>query len=473
MRTEQDNIGKMSILGKALYGIHAARARENFPYADPFHIEWYQATGLIKKAFYITYSRFSKAIQEHRPQSGFPLIANELIIKMTAAAGEVAEGKWYSHFIVPATQGGAGTSINMNINEIIANRALRLMGYEPGNTNIVDPIEHANIYQSTNDVMPSALKIASMLLLTGLEKGINRLRGGVEELEKKYRDVMRVGYTQMQEAVPSSYGRFFGNYNEALSRDWWRVSRCSERLKTLNIGGSAIGTSIAVPRFFVFETIKSLKELTRLPVARGEHLTDTTSNLDAFVEVHAILKAHAVNLEKMVSDMRLLASGVMGQNEMELPSCQTGSSVMPGKINPVIPEYVISIANKVYANDQMITSLCAGGCLDLNAYLPAIGNALLESLKLLIAAGATLFDNMLSGLVIKPERSEEKLFKSPAISTVLLPEIGYHKAVKLANAMKEEGIDIFAANKKLQLLKKDVINKLLKKDNILKQGFTL
>ncbi len=272
----------------------------------------------------------------------------------------------------------------------IANRALQMTGHKPGDYDLIDPIEDANIFQSTNDVVPTALRVAAMQLLLELENAINELRKAMEELEKRYRNTLRIAYTQMQEAVPSTYGRLFSSYSDALSRDWWRVSKCLERIKVVNLGGSAIGTSIAVPRYFVAEVVPRLQQLTGLPVTRGENLSDATSNLDPFVEVHGILKAHAVTMEKMVSDLRLLASDIHGEHSLTIPKKQTGSSIMPGKVNPVIPEYVISCSHRVYSNDQLIAGLSAQGCLELNAYLPVIGHALLDSLKLLISADTRL-----------------------------------------------------------------------------------
>jgi aspartate ammonia-lyase len=265
----------------------------------------------------------------------------------------------------------------------------------------------------------------------------------------------------------------FSTYSEALSRDWWRVSKCFERIKIVNLGGSAVGTGIAVPKFFIMEVVPALQKLTGLPVTRSENLSDATNNLDSFVEVHAILKAHAVNLEKMVSDIRLLASDVAGLHGVSIPQRQVGSSIMPGKVNPVIPEFVISAAHRIYSNDMLISSLSAQGCLDLNAYLPAIGHALLESLKLLIAADKTVADNLIEGLTITSGTDAARLFKSPAITTALSPLIGYRKAVLLSKEMKSSGCDVFEANRKLQLIDEEKLKNVLKPENLLKTGFTL
>jgi len=382
-RTEHDSLGPLQVPAFVLYGIHSMRAVGNFPDRTSFHLEWYKAMGVVKLACYKAYRSFSLAVAERNTELPFKLLEKGIIEALEFAAVEVSEGSHFTSFIVPAVSGGAGTSINMNVNEIIANVALQKLGLELGSYEVIDPIETANIYQSTNDVVPTALKVAVMQLLGDLESGINTLRQRIEITEGKYRNELRIAYTQMQEAVPSSYGMLFSTYSEALSRDWWRVSKCFERIKIVNLGGSAVGTGIGVPKYFIMEVVPVLQNLTGLPVTRNENLADATNNLDSFVEVHAILKAHAVNLEKMVSDIRLLASDVAGVHGLQIQQRQVGSSIMPGKVNPVIPEFVISAAHKIYSNDMLITSLSAQGCLDLNAYLPVIGHALLESLKLL------------------------------------------------------------------------------------------
>jgi len=474
-RIEKDFLGEVRINKNSLYGIHSLRARENFPDNSPFHIEWYKAIGLTKLACFMTYENFKKAVLEKHSETDVPLnlFDDTVIASLIESAEEIAEGKYFNHFIVPAIQGGAGTSINMNVNEIIANEALLKLDHDPGEYNFIDPIEHANIYQSTNDVIPTSLKVATIKLLVELEEKINDLRFDIEALEDKSRNKLRIAYTQMQEAVPSSYAMLFSSYNEALSRDWWRVSKCFERIKVVNLGGSAIGTGISVPRYFIMEVVSTLQRLTNLPITRSENMHDATSNIDSLVEVHAILKSHAVNLEKMVSDIRLLASDVVGSREITIPQKQIGSSIMPGKVNPVIPEFVISAAHKVYTNDSLISSLSAQGCLDLNAYLPVIGNALLESIKLLIAANKTLKENLFSGLEVNNDVAEDRLYSSPAITTALSPYIGYNKAAELAKEMKKSKKDIFRANIKLKLIDPDKLEQILAPQNLLKMGFTL
>ena len=235
-RIEKDSLGEKQIPAGALYGIHALRAKENFPGNIPFAAEWYMAVGITKKACYLTYRKFRDAALKKLVEiPHIRIMTDEVLEPLIEAAGEVSEGIHFDNFIVPAVQGGAGTSINMNINEIIVNSALLKSGHICGQYDIIDPVEDANIYQSTNDVIPTALTIAVMRQLNTLENNINILRQKVEKLERAFRENLRPGYTQMQEAVPSSFGLLFSTYNEALSRDWWRVSKCSERIKQVNL----------------------------------------------------------------------------------------------------------------------------------------------------------------------------------------------------------------------------------------------
>ncbi|MGD9898365.1 MAG: lyase family protein [Calditrichaceae bacterium] len=475
MRTEQDALGEIDIPDKSFYGIHSQRAKENFPDRTPFNFLWYRALGTVKLACYKTYEKFINAARQKFPDKNLPIkcIDDSVLKQIMISAEEISSGKYFEHFIIPGISGGAGTSINMNINEIIANSALVRMRKNPGDYEFIHPIEHANIFQSTNDVVPTALKLAVMELLGILEKEINGLRKITEKHEKNYRENLRIAFTQMQAAVPSSYGKLFSTYNNALSRDWWRVSKSFERIKIVNLGGSAVGTGITVPRFFIFEVVQTLKELTGLPVTRSENLSDTTANFDSFVEVHAILKANAVNLEKMVSDLRLLSSDLISQKEMNIPKSQVGSSIMPGKINPVIPEFVISACHKIYANDVLITSLAGQGCLDLNAYLPVVGNALLDSLQLLVDCNSTVSRNLMTGLDINTNLAAEKLLKNPSVTTALVPYLGYKDTEKLAGIMTEHNCDIFEANDQLHLIDTDQLRILMQPDNLLKLGFTI
>jgi aspartate ammonia-lyase len=473
-RTEKDSLGEKHIPKDALYGIHTMRAKENFPGNSQFPVEWYKAVGVTKEACYNTYRKFRiAATEKYGNDLPVKIINDEILNALISAAREVHEGNHFDNFKIPAIQGGAGTSINMNINEIIANLALLNTGHKCGEYELIDPLEHANIYQSTNDVIPTALTIAVMLLLQSLEEKINTLRQKVEKTEKHNRENLRPGYTQMQEAVPSSFGLMFSTYNEALSRDWWRVSKCTERIKQVNLGGGAIGTGLSIPKFFIMEVVPELRKLTGLPLTHSENLCDATSNLDKWVEIHAILKAHAVNLEKMSSDLRLLSSDIAGFRSISIPERQVGSSIMPGKINPVIPEFVISASHKIYSNDVLISSLCGQGSLELNAYLPVIGYTIIESINLLISCNDTLFHNLFNGLNINEESGYKALINSPSVTTALSPHIGYHKAAEIALLMKQKTINIFEANEILKLIDDAKLKTILQPGNLLKLGFSL
>lgn len=474
MRREKDFLGELEIPAEALYGIHALRASQNFPGNIPFSLVWYKATAQVKLAYYLSLERFIESVDAEGLAESlpFPLPRIAQVRALQEAAREMSAGKHFTAFILPGLNGGAGTSINMNINEIITNRALQILGKVPGEYDQLDPVLHANIFQSTNDVIPSALKLAVMNMLEILEEKINQLRSGIEQKEGENRNVLRMGHTQMQEAVPGSWGKLFSAYSEAFSRDWWRVTRSMERIKVLNLGGGATGTGLSIPRFIIMDVIRQLQKLTGMPLTRSENLPDATSNLDTLAEVHGMLKSLAVNLEKMASDLRMLSSDLSKQG-LRLPAVQAGSSIMPGKVNPVIPEYLISIAHKVYANDGLITRLIGQGCLELNAYIPLIGTAMLESLELLCDACEIAGKKMIKGMEVDEGLSGEILYKSPSVTTALIPYIGYHIAGELAVLMKDENIDIFEAARKSGRVDEEVLKNVMKPENLLKLGYSL
>lgn len=473
MRKEKDFIGEVTIPADRLYGIQSVRACENFPmHAQKFSLRWYKAIAETKLAYYLTYKDLKEQIAANQLAVTHPLISDEVLDALCIAATEVSEGKFFDHFIVPMISGGAGTSINMNVNEIISNRAHQLLGLPLGSYDTIDPIEHANIFQSTNDVIPSALRVAVIKISAEVEESVNQLRKTIEDKESTYRSVLRLAYTQMQEAVPSTWGRFFSAYSDAFSRDWWRFSKVNERLKTLNIGGGAIGTSLAVPRFMVMNTINKLRDISKITIARSENLCDATSNLDSIVEAHGIIKSLAVNLEKFAADLRLLASDVHGTHVLSIPNRQIGSTIMPGKVNPVISEYVISVSHIVYSNDALISRLSAQGHLELNAYLPLIGNSILSSLEYLLAAVNTLSSHLVAGLEINTEKSAQLVFLSPSVATALTPYIGYHKATEVALYMRNNGCDVYEAATKITAISKKKLIEIFSPEQLLKGGYS-
>ena len=476
MRIEKDQFGEVEIEDDALYGIQALRSSNNFPINKKIHFEWYKAMGDVKKAYYLSIKNFYQQIDLNKKEIKREIrkIPQSVLDSLIKAASEISDGTHFENMIVPSITGGAGTSINMNINEIITNRALQLEGYNLGDYSFIDPYNDANCYQSTNDTVPTALKLAIMRQLDVLQESINSLRFELEQLEKKNFNLLRIGFTQLQEAVPTSVGRLISSYNEALSRDWWRVSKAKERIKSINLGGGAVGTALGIPTFIVFEAPKQLRDISSQPLTRAENLSDATSNQDDFVEMHSIMKTVAVNLEKIASDIRLLSSDISGQNRLfKIPSVQVGSSIMPQKVNPVISEFVISCSRKVLSNDQLISSLAASGTLELNAYLPTLGDAILESLDLLIASCNSLNNNMIKGIIVDEKNSYEALIHSPSITTALIPTLGYKVASEVASLMKKNKISIFEANNLIKLIPQKVLENILKPENLLSLGFSV
>jgi len=466
MRIEKDLLGALNIEDNALYGIHSLRAKANFAYTSPFPLIWYKNIALIKKAYYLTYKRFkAKAIEKYPSKIKF--IEDNKIDALINAADELIKGEHFNHFIVPAISGGAGTSINLNINEIITNKALEHLNFKYGSYEIIDPIEEANIYQSTNDVIPSALKISIITLLKELETSILALSKVFEKKEQAFKDILRISYTETKEATPSTYGRLFSTYSEAFTRDWWRISKAFERIKTLNLGAGASGSGLSIPQFFIFEVYNVLKDLVDLPIARADNLNDNTSNLDSLVEAHSIIKVMAVNFEKTSADLRLLSSDLA--KKISIPPLQTGSSIMPNKVNPVMFEYAISIAHKIYANDILITNLAAQGNLDLNPYLPIIGASFIESIELLISL-SNVFKNTVKDIKVL---SEDNIYKSLSIVTALAPYLGYNKCKEISKYMETNSINIFTANRDLSFINNEKLKEILKPSNLLSLGFKL
>ena len=450
-RIERDSLGELAIPAGALHGIHTARALENFPLARrPVHPELARAFGTVKLAC----ARTNRALGAW---ANDPAKADAI----ERACAELSEGKLVEHVVVDALQGGAGTSLNMNANEVLANRALELLNEtcssrgneaqteeksEPphvGCYDYISPLDDLNLHQSTNDTYPTALRLAAIRRLHALEQNVVALQESFQAAEKKFAHVVKVGRTQLQDAVLTTLGREMSAYAEAINRDRWRIYKCEERLRVVNLGGTAIGTGLAAPRQFIFQAVDQLRELTGIGFARAENLVDATQNADVFVEVSGILKAHAVSLLKICSDLRLLSSGPeAGFGEIRLPARQAGSSIMPGKVNPVIPEAVSQVAMLVMGHDATIAMACASGSLELNPFLPLVANCLLESIDLLARADDILRRHCIDGLQADEARCREKVENSTASATALLPALGYERAGETVRLAKETGRNI-------------------------------
>ena len=425
-RTESDFLGSKKIPADALYGIHTVRAMENFQLARrPVHPELIKAYGWVKLA----------CAQVNRQLGYFADVRKAGAIEQ--ACLEMANGQLSASVLVDALQGGAGTSTNMNVNEVIANRALQIMGLPPGSYQTISPLDDINLHQSTNDTYPTALKLAAIFLLRQLEQALLSLQEAFQQKEREFSDVVKIGRTQLQDAVLTTLGREMAAYAEAFNRDRWRIYKCEERLRVVNLGGTAIGSGLGAPRQFIFQVTDRLRELTNTSLARAENLMENTQNSDVFVEVSGILKACATNLIKTANDLRLLSSGPdAGFGEINLPPRQAGSSIMPGKVNPVIPEAAIQAAMQVIGNDQVITQAAAAGTLELNQYLPVIAHNLLENLNLLERAAASLNHHCVAGITANSEKCREQVLNSTAIITALIPALGYEQCTRIIQKAK-------------------------------------
>jgi aspartate ammonia-lyase len=458
-RREHDLIGARDVPAASLHGIYTVRALENFPLAcrkiNPALIHAY---GAVKLACALV----------NRHWAGWSQPKAQAI---ETACREMIQGLLDSHVVVDALQGGAGTSTNMNVNEVLANRALQLLGRPLGEYETVSPIEDLNLHQSTNDTYPTALKVAAIQLLRLLQGEIIALLEEFQRKEKEFAGVVKVGRTQLQDAVLITLGREMGAYAEAFTRDRWRIYKCEERLRVVSLGGTAIGTGLSAPREYIFRVTERLREVTGLGLARAENLVDCTQNADVFVEVSGILKACAASLIKVSSDLRLLASGPdAGFGEIRLPQLQAGSSVMPGKVNPVIPEAVTQAAIVVMANDQAIAQACAMGNLELNPFLPLVADALLGSLDLLRNACRIFRELCVSGIEADEARCRAHVESATAAVTALVETLGYEKAEALASRARTEGKKIRAVAAEQGLLSPQQFDRLVAPESVTRLG---
>jgi aspartate ammonia-lyase len=459
-RTETDFLGKKQIPDNILYGIHTARAIENFPLSGrKIHPELIKAFGEVKLAC----AQINIELNYWNNQARADAIEK--------ACTEMSDGLLNQHIPVDALQGGAGTSTNMNINEVIANRALQILNQPLGDYKTISPLDDINLHQSTNDTYPTALKIAAIRLLRKLEQSILELQEAFQQKEKEFANIVKVGRTQLQDAVLTTLGREMGAYAEAFNRDRWRIYKCEERLRVINIGGTAIGTGLGAPKKFIFRVADRLRENTNIGLARAENLIDGTQNTDVFVEVSGILKACASNFIKISNDLRLLSSGPdAGFGEINLPEKQAGSSIMPGKINPVIPEAVVQAAIRTMGNDLIIAQACSAGNLELNQFMPLIADTLLESLSLLNNAAKIFNTECVSGITANEETCKKQVENSTAIVTALIPKIGYNKASRVIQTAKTESIPIKEAALKLGLLSAKEFDELITPEAVCKLG---
>jgi aspartate ammonia-lyase len=424
-RIERDFLGEAELPEDALYGLQTKRGADNFALGykrtNPRLI---RAMIIVKKAAALTYAEQEKAGAKGAAGES----RQEVYEAIAAACGRLLAGEATDAFILDALQGGAGTSTNMNVNEVIANLALTMTGRKPGDYGFIHPLDDVNRGQSTNDVFPTALRIAAIGLLRELSEGCAKLQESLQKRETEFDGIKKLGRTELMDAVPVTLGSEFGAYAQAIGRDRWRLYKAEERLRQVNLGGTAVGRPDSASRKYRFAVIEKLRELTGMGLAPAEYPMDVTQNNDVFVEVSGLLKALAVNLMKTAGDLRLMNSGPLGGlGELRLAPLQAGSTIMPGKVNPVIPEMTIQAAIRVIANDYAVTTAAAHGELELNALEPLIADALLESLSLLERTVYIFRVRCVDLLSARRERCEALLEASCAFAASYVPALGYDR----------------------------------------------
>lgn len=463
MRTEKDIFGSVQLLDELLYGIHTYRAINNFPSSgERINLHLIKAYLQVKLAAVETNYKVGLLQQDK-----YKFIV-EAIDRLIDETNDAIEGKSlliYDKIVVDPYQGGAGTSLNMNINEVIANTALALSGRNYGEYDFIHPIDDVNLSQSTNDTYPTAFRIASINLLRELTEAFAFLQTELQMKEKEFSNVIKLARTQLQDAVPITLGQEFGAFAQAIARDRWRLYNGEERLRSVNLGGTAVGNSINAHRDYVLNVSSELNKITGLPIAKAEDLIDATQNLDVFVEVHGLVKAGATSLIKICNDLRLLSSGPFGGiGEIILPEMQAGSSIMPGKVNPVILEHTIQIAELVKGHDVVITNLVGSGNLELNAFLPAISHLFLKSLTLMRDALYNLSEKCIKGIKANKDRCRENLLRSSALAAVLINEFGYEKISELVKEAYKRNVSFMSLLKEKNLVAEEKLNEIITRE---------
>jgi aspartate ammonia-lyase len=423
MRTETDSLGDLEIPDEAYWGVHTKRALENFPIARrPISVypELVVALASVKQA-------------AARANNEVGVLAPEKSASIDSACQRVIEGQFHDQFVVGVIQGGAGTSTNMNANEVIANIALEAAGYQKGRYDILHPIDDVNRSQSTNDTYPTAVKIALVFALRGLLEELELLRQSFHRKGDEFAEVLKVGRTQLQDAVPMTLGQEFRGFATTLGEDHARLTETIPLLCEINIGATAIGTGITADPRFAAAAIHQLARITGLSLEAAPDLIESTSDTGVFMSFSGSLKRSAIKLSKICNDLRLLSSGPQaGIGEINLPPRQAGSSIMPGKVNPVIPEVVSQVAYAVAGTDVTVTMAAEAGQLQLNAFEPVIAHSLLQSVAWMRGACATLRVNCVDGITANTGRLAEMVASSVGVVTALVPFIGYSAAASIA-----------------------------------------
>jgi aspartate ammonia-lyase len=463
IRIEHDLLGDRAVPADAYYGVHTLRALENFPITGtPIAIypELVMALACVKQAAAIANSELG-LLDERRAHA------------IRLACEEVREGKLFDEFVVDVIQGGAGTSSNMNANEVICNRALELLGHGKGEYQHLHPLDHVNLSQSTNDVYPTAVKLALQFGIKRLLVDMALLRKSFEAKAAEFAEVLKVGRTQLQDAVPMTLGQEFSTYAVMLGEDEQRLAEAASLIREINLGATAIGTGINAHPDYARLVTTRLTELTNVTFIVSPNLIEATQDAGSFVQLSGVLKRVAVKLSKICNDLRLLSSGPRaGIGEITLPAVQAGSSIMPGKVNPVIPEVVNQIAFEVIGNDITVTMAAEAGQLQLNAFEPIIAHSLFKSLQHLGAGCRTLAERCVNGITANVERARRLLDESTALVTALNPFLGYARSSEIAREALASGARVYDLVLQKKLMTREQLDQILRPEVLTKPHYS-
>ena len=428
IRIEKDFLGEKEVPSAAYYGVQTLRAVENFPITGyRIHPSLITAMAIVKKAAALA-----------NIDTGY--LAKDIGHEIAEAAQEIVDGKFHDQFIVDPIQGGAGTSINMNTNEVIANRALERMGYEKGAYAKISPNTHVNMAQSTNDAFPTGIHIATLMMLEELLITMEELHSAFRKKAKEFDHVIKMGRTHLQDAVPIRLGQEFEAYSRVLARDIKRIKQSRQHLYEVNMGATAVGTGLNANPTYIEQVVKHLRTFSGFPLVGAEHLVDATQNTDAYTEVSAALKVCMMNMSKIANDLRIMASGPrVGLAEIQLPARQPGSSIMPGKVNPVMAEVINQVAFQVIGNDHTICLASEAGQLELNVMEPVLVFNLIQSISIMNNGFRVFREYCIEGITANEELLKQYVEKSVGIITAVNPHIGYEAASRIAREAIETG----------------------------------
>ncbi|MBB5123138.1 aspartate ammonia-lyase [Streptomyces eurocidicus] len=456
-RSEHDLLGDRDVPAAAYYGVHTLRAVENFPITGTpisAYPDLVTALAAVKQAAALA-------------NRDLGLLDERKVDAIVRACEEIRAGQWHDQFVVDVIQGGAGTSTNMNANEVVANRALELLGHAKGEYRHLHPLEDVNAGQSTNDVYPTAVRLSLQLAAVRLLEAMEVLREAFAAKAEEFADVLKMGRTQLQDAVPMTLGQEFAAYAVMLDEDRARLAEACALLREINLGGTAIGTGLNAHPAYPALACRHLGSITGIPVTVAGDLVEATQDMGAFVQLSGVLKRIAVKLSKTCNDLRLLSCGPRaGLAEINLPPVQAGSSIMPGKVNPVIPEVVNQIAFEVIGNDVTVTFAAEGGQLQLNAFEPVIAHSLLKSLTHLRAGCLTLAERCVTGITANREHLAGLVARSIGLATALNPHIGYEQATAVAQEALTTGASVHDLVLAKGLLTPERLQEILHPDNL-------